>query len=277
MNTSIILKNINSIAIGGFDGMHIGHQVLFKHLNKEGIILQIDTGYSNLTPNNKREEHTYFSIFKYKLEDIKHLEADGFIKRLYSDFPNLKKIIIGYDFKFGKNRKYSAVDLKNLFKGEVKIIEEIIYKNYSVHSSLIREKLKKGDIKIANELLGYIYNIDGDVIKGQGIGTKNFVPTINIKSDSIILKEGVYASVTILENTPYPSVTFFGHRKTTDNNLALETHIINKTIKKKYSTVRVEFLRYMRENKKFTNFEALRDQILEDILNRQKINEQTMP
>jgi len=263
----LVNKNtITSIAIGGFDGMHSAHQELFKRLDKNGAIVSIESGYANLTPRRYRQEYSIYPIYYYVLENIKHLEGDEFIKLLKEEFPNLQKIVVGFDFCFGKNRRYCTEKLKELFKGEVEIIDEIKIDNIPVHSRIIREYLKDGDIETATKLLGKEYKIYGHQIRGQGLGSKNFVPTINLKVDEFLLpKEGVYITKTILNEQEYNSITFLGHRVTTDGSYAVETHILDKDIINKEYIVQVKFLKKLRDNKKFEKFEELKKQILDDI------------
>ena len=267
--SSSILVNketITSIAIGGFDGMHSAHQELFKNLDKNGAIVSIESGYASLTPKRYRQEYSIYPIYSYILEDIKHLEGDEFIKLLKKDFPNLKKIVVGFDFCFGKNRKYCTEKLKEFFNGEVLVINEIKIDNIPVHSRIIREYIKNGDIKTANKLLGKEYKIYGQQIIGQGLGSKSFVPTINLFVEEFLLpQEGVYASKTILDNKEYKSITFLGHRVTTDGSYAVETHIINEDIENNNYTIQIKFYEKIRNNEKFESFEELKNQILNDI------------
>ena len=263
----LVNKNtITSIAIGGFDGMHSAHQELFKNLDSNGAILSIESGYANLTPKRYRQEYSIYPIYYYVLENIKHLEGDEFIRLLKEEFPNLKKIVVGFDFCFGKNRRYCIEKLKDLFDGEVLVIDEIKIDDIAVHSRIIREYLKDGDIKIANKLLGKEYKIYGHQIKGQGLGAKSFVPTINLKVEEFLLpKEGVYVTKTILDDKEYNSITFLGHRATTDGTYAVETHIIDEDIKNSNYTTQIKFYEKLRDNKKFDSFEELKKQILNDI------------
>ncbi len=265
----LVNKNsITSIAIGGFDGMHIAHQELFKNLDDNGAILSIESGYANLTPKRYRQEYSIYPIYYYLLENIKHLEGDEFIKLLKEEFPNLKKIVVGFDFCFGKNRKYCIEKLKDIFEGDVIVINEIKIENIAVHSRIIRDYLKNGNIKMANKLLGKEYKIYGHQIKGQGLGAKNFVPTINLKIDEFLLpKEGVYITKTILDEREFNSITFLGHRVSTDGSYAVETHIINEEIEESDYTTQIKFCEKLRDNKKFDSFEELKNQILQDIEN----------
>ena len=263
----LVNKNtITSIAIGGFDGMHSAHQELFKNLDEHGAIVSIESGYANLTPKSFRQEYSIYPIYYYVLENIKHLEGDEFIKLIKEEFPNLKKIVVGFDFCFGKNRRYCTQKLKELFNGDVLVIDEIKIEDIPVHTRIIREYLKDGDIKTANKLLGKEYKIYGQQITGQGLGAKNFVPTINLRVDEFLLpKEGVYVTKTILDNIEYNSITFLGHRVTTDGSYAVETHIIDKDIKNNNYCTQIKFYEKIRDNKKFDSFEELKNQIFDDI------------
>lgn len=263
----LVNKNtITSIAIGGFDGMHYAHQHLFKNLDKHGAIVSIESGYANLTPKRYRQEYSPYPIYYYVLENIKHLEGDEFIKLIKQEFPNLKKIVVGFDFCFGKNRKYCIEKLKDIFDGTVIVIDEIKIDNIAVHSRIIRDYIKNGNIKMANKLLGKEYKIFGHQIKGQGLGAKSFVPTINLKVDEFLLpNEGVYITKTILDEKEFNSITFLGHRVTTDGSYAVETHIIDKNIINNNYTTQIKFYEKLRDNQKFDNFEELKKQILDDI------------
>ncbi|MGE4383798.1 MAG: bifunctional riboflavin kinase/FAD synthetase [Arcobacter sp.] len=266
-SSTLVNKNtITSIAIGGFDGMHVAHQELFKNLDENGAIVSIESGFANLTPKVYRQEYSDYPIYYYVLDNIKHLEGDQFIKLLNEEFPNLKKIVVGYDFCFGKNRRYCIEKLKELFHGNVKIIDEIKIDDIAVHSRVIREYLKDGEIEIANKLLGKEYKIYGHQIKGQGLGTKSFVPTINLKVEQFLLpKEGVYITKTILNEIEYNSVTFLGHRVTTDGSYAVETHILDEDIINDTYTIQIKFIKKIRDNLKFDSFDELKNQIDKDI------------
>ncbi len=267
-SSSILInkKNITAIAIGGFDGMHFAHQKLFKKLGEQGGILSIESGFANITPKTYRQEYSKYPIYYYILENIKHLSGAKFIKLLKEEFPNLKKIVVGFDFCFGKNREHCTPELKKLFDGEVIVIEEIKVNNIAVHSRVIREFIKNGDMEITNKLLGREYKIFGKQIKGQGLGSKSFVPTINLDVKEFILpKEGVYITKTIINEKEYPSISFLGHRVSTDESYAVETHILNKELKNKFANVQIKFLKKLRDNQKFDSFEKLKNQINIDI------------
>jgi len=263
------MKESRAIAIGGFDGMHLGHQALFAELGESGCIVVIETGYANLTPKKERENFTKYPIFYLELDAIRHLDGAGFVAFLQEEFPQLEKIVVGYDFHFGKDRKYSYSDLKTLFNGNVVVIDEVSHGGDSIHSHKIRTKLTIGDIKGANSFLGHNYTIRGKHISGQGIGKKELVATINITTEGFLVpKEGVYATLTRIDDEEHyhPSVAFVGHRVTTDGSFAIETHILDGEIVCKEKAA-ISFVAFLRKNEKFESLEALKNAIKKDIAN----------
>lgn len=261
-----MLNNIKSIAIGRFDGFHLGHKELFKHLDEFGAILIIYKGKYELIPNRLHNKFINIRCFYLNYEEIKNLSPKEFVQFLKHRFINLEKIVIGYDFKFGKNRSGDAKILKELFDKEVIIVDEIIKDQISVHSSIIKELIKNGDIKVANDLLGENYKILGNQDIGQGIGSKELVSTINLTTDFLIPKFGVYATRIKIDKNWYKSVTFVGVRFCTNNEFSIETNIIEDF--KDYdfcTTLWIEFYDFIRECKKFKNLSDLKLQIQKDI------------
>jgi riboflavin kinase/FMN adenylyltransferase len=244
--------------IGGFDGMHLGHQALIKKAQK---LIVIEKG-SNLTPGDDRCDYTNLPCVFYNLDEIKHLSAKEFIEILKSQ--NITKIVVGDDFRFGYKRSGDINVLQKYF--DVEIVSEIKIDGVGVHSRIIREFLKEGNIKKANRFLGHTYKIKGAQIKGQGLGSKELVPTINITpiKNYLIPKTGVYITLT----NSLPSLTFIGVRST-DNNFSIETHILMENGKWKMDSknIQIEFLEYLRENRKFENLKDLKAQINKDITN----------
>ena len=270
LNFSSISKNsIKEVAIGGFDGVHYAHQQLINRLNKNsGAVVVIENGQSNLTPYNKRSEYIDKPIVLFDLNDIKKLQGREFIEKLIELFPNLKKIVVGYDFHFGKDRGWSAYDLKKIFDGDIAIVEEVKLNDISVHSKIIRQHLINGDIEIVTKLLNHRYKIDGKHIRGQGLGKSEFVPTINIETQRYLMpKEGVYVSVSTISNKKYHSITFLGHRVTTDGSFAIETFVLDEGFNLDVESIEIEFYSRIRDNQKFDSYPELKKQIEKDIEN----------
>ncbi len=247
--------------------MHLAHQQLFSKLDKNGAIVVISTQYANLSPSTNRAKHTSYPLFYYELENIKHLSGEEFIHLLYEEFPNLKKIVVGYDFHFGHMAKCGIENLKEMFHGEVVVVDEYKVSNIAIHSRVIREYLRDGNMLIANQLLGYNYSLQGHRIAGQGLGSKQFVPTINIDvEDFLIPKEGIYVTQTVLYEKTYESVSFIGHRVSTDGKFAVETHILEDiSLLEVPKIIEIRFFEKLRDNKKFEEYEELKEQILKDI------------
>lgn len=256
---------VEAVAIGHFDGIHKGHKELIKHLGKNGALIIIESNKANLTPKDRREEYSGVPCFYYDLKDIKELRGDEFLKMLKNECPQLKKIVVGYDFKFGLDRAWDKHDLKNIFDGEVIIVDEFSFDNLGVHSSAIRRFLRDGDIYRANRLLGREYSVKGVVIKGQGIGKEKLFPTLNLDiTPYLIPKDGVYATRTKIGDDTYNSVTFIGTRST-DGVFSIESHLLKISLLQTPKEVKTCFVDRIRDNQKFNNLDELKTQIQKDI------------
>ena len=273
LRRSTILKkeSVDTLAIGSFDGIHVGHRQLLNHLGENGALFVVDKDQANLTPGIKRSEYAGYPCMFFHFLKIKHLSGEEFVALLKKEFINLKKIVVGYDFFFGQHRSCNAYDLKRLFDGEVIIVEEFSYQGVSVHSSLIREYLKEGRLEEANRFLGREYAITGDVISGQGLGKKELVPTLNLKVlEYLIPREGVYATRTRIGQKVYHSVSFVCVRKSTDHQFSVETHILDETIDAIEGAVEIFFVEFLRDNQKFSSLTELKQQIEKDIKEARK-------
>lgn len=256
-------NTIKSIAIGSFDGMHVAHQRLIDKVEAV-VIVERNGGY--LTPGHKRSYFTSKVCCFYHFDVIKGLSPEEFVQKLQVDFPHLELIVVGYDFHFGKNKAGNAEILKRLFGKEVLIVKEVCKNGIAVHSRIIKAYLKEGNLKMATQLLGRDYEIEGEVIAGQGLGAKQLVPTLNLKITQYQLpKEGVYVTQTKIANKWLGSVSFLGHRVSTDGSFAVETHILDEALGTVEGSVSIQFVARLRDNEKFENLEALKMQIEEDI------------
>jgi len=258
-----INNKIKSIAIGSFDGIHIAHQTL---IDKADALVIIERNGGYLTPGYKRSQCTDKICCFYHFDVIKTLTPKAFVHKLQVDFPLLERIIVGYDFHFGKNKAGNAENLASLFDREVFIVEEVSFEGIPVHSRTIKAYLREGNIAMANKLLGRTYRIEGEVVQGQGLGKKELVPTINLNVKEYQLPlEGVYATRTNIEGEWLNSVSFLGHRVTTDDSFAVETHILEKEMGEIQGEIALEFVDFIRANQKFDSLDALKKQIQNDI------------
>ena len=268
---STYANTITSIAIGSFDGIHIAHQAL---ISQAEAIAVIERGEGYLTPGFKRSWYTDKPLFFYLLEQVRGLSAAAFVARLEEDFPALERIVVGYDFGFGQGREGDADHLRTLFRGDVVIVPEVMLDGVSVHSRVIRDRLIAGEIDAVHALLGRRYRIDGDVIAGQGIGARELVPTLNLRiRDYQLPREGVYATRTRIGGEWLPSVSFFGHRATTDGSYAVESHVLDQDIGAVEGQVFIEMVAWIRDNRTFETLTALKDQIEADIIAAREVHD----
>ncbi|MCE3046747.1 bifunctional riboflavin kinase/FAD synthetase [Helicobacter kayseriensis] len=261
--SSISPSEITSLCIGKFDGVHIAHQMLLKQNDRNGGVLKIVMDVPPfLTPC--QEDYISCPIFRIDLKEIKEMGASDFSLFLKQRFPKLAKIIVGYDFRFGKNRSYGIDDLRAFF--EVCVVDEVKVGGVSVHKQKIISHLLAGEILEANAMLGRRYEIKGHIIRGQGIGSKECVPTLNLEvRDYALPKSGVYATLSEVDGVVYKSVSFLGHRLSSDGQYAIETHLLDACIVPKVQEVRISFVDFIRENKRFEALELLKEQIQRDI------------
>jgi len=259
----LLSNSIKSITIGSFDGIHFAHKRLIEQAE---LVVIIERHSAYLTPGYKRALYIDKPCAFYIFEKIKDLSPEAFVDLLKSDYPKLEKIVVGYDFHFGALKSASAQSLKTLFDGEVVIVDEVIVDDISVHSRTIKNYIAEGSIEIANRLLGRRYVIEGFVIAGQGLGKQELVPTLNLHTRYYQLPlEGVYATRTLIDGGWMASVSFLGHRVTTDGSFGLETHVLDRELGEVSGDISVEFLSFIRANKKFDGLESLRKAIEQDI------------
>jgi len=253
---------IKYLAIGSFDGIHLGHQAL---IDKADAIAVIERGKATITPGYHRAKFINKPTFFYYLEQIKHLKPKEFIAKLNQDFPNLEGIVVGYDFAFGKDRAGKAKLIKEILPKSI-IVDEVKVDGISVHSRVVRDAIVNSNIELANTLLGRFYEIEGYQIRGLGLGSKELVPTINLKVLQYTLPQGVFAINAYIGSKKYKAVCFIGHRKSVDNSFSVEFNIIDEFEKSEIlKPIRVEFVKFIRENRKFDSLSELKEQIKKDI------------
>jgi riboflavin kinase/FMN adenylyltransferase len=228
------------------------------------VIIERNAGV--LTAGYRRSFYTSKPCFFYHFDKIRALSPEKFVAKLKEDFPHLERIVVGYDFHFGKNKAGNAELLERLCDKEVLVIDEVCLGDIPVHSRTIRRFLFEGNIAQANALLGRTYSIEGKVIKGQGLGAKSLVATLNIdvKYQQLPLF-GVYATRSYVQHRWEDSITFLGHRQSTDGAFAVESHILDKSLAKIEGKIQIQFIAFLRTNHKFESLEKLKIQIAKDI------------
>lgn len=199
------------------------------------------------------------------------MPGEAFVKDILIDRCNVKYIVMGENFKFGKNRQCDSESLKKMaekFVFEFIVVTPVILDGTPISSSLIRKKLGNAEIEDSNRMLGRLYYIDGTVVEGDKIGRELGFPTINIKTDNEILPEGVFKTRTEIEGRPpvYDSISYIGTSPTfPGKEKKVETHILDFNENIYHQKVRVYFEKKIREDMKFDSRTTLIDQIKKDI------------
>ena len=282
------------ILIGNFDGLHLGHQKLFKQAQKYKKTKRAKLGVVTFDPIpkmffNKKLRNYRISNFNQKIHYLKKYNVDfiinkkfdkkfsniksyNFIKNILSKKLKVKYIFVSNNFRFGNKREGDVNLLKNLSnKYKYKIINPTPLKDKKkiVSSTLIRNLLKSGKLDIVNQYLNRFWSVEGVVQRGRQMGKKIGFPTCNIDlSDYIIAKPGVYAvSVNINGiRKNLNGIANLGYRPTfNQKKILLEVNIFNFTRNLYNKKLTVEFKKFIRSEKKFKGVDHLRKQIKMDL------------
>ncbi|QIB26145.1 bifunctional riboflavin kinase/FAD synthetase [Caloranaerobacter azorensis] len=288
------------VALGNFDGLHVGHQTLIKRTvdiaQKENLVSTVFT-FDNHTTSKIKGKNTpkilisknrKIALFKelgVKLlyivqftETLMHFTPLEFIEKILVDILNVRKVVVGFNFKFGYLAKGDVKYLKEMgekYNFDVIVVPPITKDNILVSSTQIRELIREGEISLANKLLGRQYLIEGKVIRGRGIGRKLGFPTANISFDSdiVIPKAGVYKTNTIVDGSRFPSITNIGFNPTFNGGkLSIETHILDYSENIYDKTILIEFIDFIRKERKFDDVNKLIEQVKLDIKTLKNIN-----
>jgi len=288
---SVDKKFINSVlAIGNFDGVHLGHQELLKKayifsrkINKKFGIFTFDPlpkDFFNRTDNK-------ILNINDKIDVVKKFRADFFIKQNFNrnfskiSHDNFAKIIllkklavhsifVGKDFKFGFKRKGNIFFLKKLSENnnfKIFIINFKKFNNYKISSSKIRSLIQAGKVNLAHKIMGRPWSISGKVIQGKKYGRRIGFPTANIKIFNQIKQLfGVYSVKIIFNKKTYKGIANFGVRPTFGSSSpVLEVNVFGKNHNFYNKNIKVLFIDFIRKEKKFKNSSMLVRQIKKDI------------
>ncbi len=294
------------VTIGTFDGVHIGHQAVFDQMKAEAKKIGGETVVVTFYPHPRIVlglDNSELKFIKTQEKKIQYIEKAGidhliiieftkefakttsevFIKDLIIEKIHPKVLIIGYDHQFGNNREGSFDLLTRLSKQYGFVVKKVDPKNIgkiTISSTKIRNLLIQGDITEANKLLGHEYSITGKVVRGQSIGHNLGFPTANIEVDDeykLITAVGVYACRVYCFDKIYKGMANIGFRPTIEKSnqpdvgITIEVNIFDfdKVIYGKEITI--SFVKRMRDEHKFKNIEALKNQLIIDKINTLKI------
>ncbi len=264
-------KTYSTVAIGSFDGVHLGHQKVLNLLPDENSLVIVMLNFKNPLYSEEKnlQKIQSFSpnsdILVIPLNETnKQIKAKTFV-----DFLNhlkISKIIVGKDYKFGYNRSGDILLLQNNF--QVVVVDFLEIDEGKVSTSKIKDLVSTGDIATANKLLGEKYSISGIVIEGQKLGRTIDFPTINLEIDVLPPKKGVYKTHVKVGDVVHKSITNVGIRPTVSGEkLIVETHLLEDFNKNLYNIyVTIYFDKFIRPERKFKNLLDLKDQIEKDII-----------
>ncbi len=282
------------VTVGTFDGVHIGHSKIFQKMTAIARASDGETVVITFHPHPRLVIHPdskdlkFINTLERKYEligenEIDHLviipftpefastNADVFVKNILVDKIGVHELVVGYDHHFGKNREGSFEELLGLAEAYNFRVEQIPAQdidNIAVSSTKIRNALKKGDIKAANKLLGYEYSITGTVVGGQKIGHKLGFPTANVDLLDVyklITANGVYACRIMYKGKLCLGMGNIGYRPTTNNgDLTIEVHIFDFDEDIYGETITIFFVDRIRDEVKFRDLDALKNQLIKD-------------
>ncbi len=291
------------VTIGTFDGVHLGHQAIFKKMKvlAQSVggqtvvvtfsphprqVLNIDS--SNLrfitTPEDKLRKFEEFGIDNVLIinftREFSRTPSEVFVKDYIID--NLKPayIVVGYDHHFGKNRMGDfdlLSDLKKKYNFKVERIAAQDVEHIAISSTKIRNALAQGNVKSANRLLGYTYSVSAEVIRGNEIGRTIGFPTANLelsKEYMLFNRGGVFACLVDYAGQTYKAMANIGHRPTigdrAEGDMLIEVNLFDFEGDLYGKTIRVRFIDRIRDEVKFEGLPELKAQLERD---RERVKE----
>ncbi|NIP30831.1 MAG: bifunctional riboflavin kinase/FAD synthetase [Candidatus Dadabacteria bacterium] len=288
---------LKSSGIGNFDGVHLGHKKIIQtikdysstHGTKSAIItfdphpqkvlgkrdISLIYPFEQKVKLLKKEGIDYLICLSFT-EELSKLSAEEFIKNILVDLLRIKNIVVGPGFTFGNQRKGNIDLLKSKgieYDFKTIVVEPAYHNNLVVSSTLIRNYIEEGAIEKANDLFGSDYFIEGVVVEGEKRGREIGFPTVNLKTNwELLPKNGVYATYVNLDNKIHQSITNIGFRPTFgENQLLIETHIFDYSNDLYGKSIKVNFVKRLRDEKKFDAVDSLVRQIHNDVNNVKEI------
>lgn len=281
------------VTIGTFDGVHLGHKAILTRLvetakksNLESVlltffphprmVLQSDNDLKLLNTLEEKKEllaaigidHLVIHPFT---REFSRLTAVEYVRDVLVNQLHAKKIIIGYDHRFGRNRTADIEDLREFGDTYHFDVEEISAKeldDVAISSTKIRNALLEGAIETANNFLGYRYMVNGRIVPGKRIGNTIGYPTANLQVDAsykLVPKNGVYITQATIDGKRYYGLTSIGTNPTVGGvKRTIETHFLDMSMDLYERPITLEFLSWIREEEKFNSVAELQKAIAED-------------
>jgi len=283
-------SNNSIVAIGNFDGVHLGHQKILQLLAKKAKKYALPSLVLTFSPHPEKIlgekrikmiqtlDQRVREIKKFDIEAVlivpfdekfSSLSGQDFIQKIVANTLKAKVVIVGENFRFGKNRGGDISLLNRLasrLNFRVHSIPPVIKEGMIVSSSLIRNFLQEGKIEKANVLLQRYYEIEGKVIKGKSRGKALGFPTANIESENEIVPPGVFITTAWIESKTFRALTNVGNRPTFgQQETIIESYIINLNKNLYGEKIRINFIKKIRGEMKFKTPDELSKQIEKDL------------
>ncbi|MBI3952119.1 MAG: riboflavin biosynthesis protein RibF [Acidobacteria bacterium] len=291
--TSSDIERPTVLTWGVFDGLHIGHQEIIRTVVERGRALRITPMLITFEPHPRavlRPETAppFLQTFDQRREGLERLgieqtivihftlefaatTAEQFLREIIFGRLDAREVYLGEGVAFGHNRQ-GRMDLVIRIAQELgrlaASVGEVKLRGHRVRSTTIRRLLKAGHINLPRRMLGRPYEIIGEVIKGRGIGGELLVSTANLLvENAVIPAQGVYVTLALVEGIWRPSVTNIGTRPTFggDPEVSVECHILDIQRDLLGHRLRLQFLHRLRDEKRFPDVAALRQQIARDV------------
>ena len=290
-DTDFTIKN-SAVTLGKFDGLHQGHRLLIDE-----VLSLKGQGFTSVMFTFLYHPYNLFSDSEVKLiyseeermarlkadgldvlisypftHETKNIEPEDFIRDILVKKLDAKVIVVGNDFRFGKNRRGNVDMLKAMeavYGFRLISFEKRYWKDSIISSSTIRDELEKGNMESVNAMLGQPYYIHGEVLHGRKIGRTLGMPTTNLTpaTNKLMPPCGVYASRTVIDGISYPGMTNIGYKPTVgaEKYKGVETYIYDFDRDLYGQKIDVELLTYERPEIKFDNIEELKLKMEEDL------------
>lgn len=283
-----------SVSIGTFDGLHLGHIAVLEEMiayarardlatfvytfsnNPAGFIRGDDRAALLIMDEAEkmsvleRMGIDYLASLPFDEEQL-HITADSFVHDILLGRIHAKNVTVGHDFRFGQGGKSTIAELRDYgerFHFRVSVIAPVMHGGKRISSTDIRALLAEGKVRAASELLGREYFLVGDVVSGAALGRKLGIPTINLNANAaLVLKRGVYFTICHVGGASYPSITNIGYKPTVSSgdDLVVETHLFDFGGDLYGTHVKLDFLKWHREERKFASKEELATTIMQDM------------
>jgi len=282
-----------AITIGTFDGVHIGHRKILERLINNAQVLELKSTVLTFFPHPRMvlQKDVSIQLLNTIDEKIKILEEIGidylivhpftkkfsrlsatqFVRDILVNELKTKKIIIGYDHRFGRNRNANIKDLMafgNTLEFEVEEISAQEIDDVSVSSTKIRRALEEGDIQTANLYLGYKYMLTGTVVRGKGLGRRLSFPTANLsipEEYKLIPKNGVYVVSSVMDNETIFGMMNIGFNPTVEGkSKSIEINFFDFDQDLYGKKIQIDIIDRIRDEQKFDSVDALKVQLKKD-------------